>query len=305
MTATNRKQWKRRAQQHTQENNPHPKSHARGQASELEEVSTIVDKINPTQNLSAVNTTANLSPAQVHTTEAVPIGTSRLKLHLKPIRLLDHSQRSHDINLLTRQPAQRDLSLVPPALADQPPRALRDEEKSRDDDGDPDPLQRERQAIRPVVIHSLRPRRDAVGNELAHDEAQVDVASEMPPQRDGAHLAGVRGRDNDIATQYQTPKELTDQQDRQGAREELDEDQRASQHNAGGKGPFPPEEVHRVRGEEGAHDLAHGVAHGQARLPGGRDDIAVLEGVSEVSLELGRGVEVAEELGVEGEHNYA
>lgn len=305
MTAANRETMGGRAQEHTQENNPHPKSHACGQASELKEVSTIVDKINPTQNLRAVNPTADLGPAQVHTTEAVPIGTTRLELHLKPIRLLDHSQRSHDIDLLTRQPAQRDLSLVPPALADQPPRALRHEKQPRDDDGDPDPLQRERQAIRPVVIHSLRPGRDAIGDKLAHDEAQVDIASEVPPQRDRAHLASIRRSNHHIATQDQPPEELADQQDRQGAREELDEDQGASQHNAGSKGPLAPEEVHRVRGEEGAHDLAHGVAHGQARLPGGRDDVAAVVGVSEVSLELGRGVEVAEELGVEGEHDYA
>lgn len=156
-----------------------------------------------------------------------------------------------------------------------------------------------------MVVHGLRPRRDAVGDELAHDEAQVDVAGEVAAQRDGAHLAGVRGGDDDVATQDEAAEELADQQDRQGAGEELDEDQGAGEDDAGGEGPLAAEEVHRVRREERANDLPHGVAHGQARLPGGRDDVAAVVGVAEVSLELGRGVQVAEELGVKGEHDDA
>lgn len=146
---------------------------------------------------------------------------------------------------------------------------------------------------------------DAVGEQLAHDKAQVDVAGQVAAQGHGTHLGGIRGRNHDVAPEHEPAEQFADEQDGQRAREKLHKDERAREHHAGAVRALAPQRVHGVRGAQRADDLAHGIAHAETALPRRRQDVRAAVLVAKVAAELWRCVQVADELRVKGEHDYA
>lgn len=112
-----------------------------------------------------------------------------------------------------------------------------------------------------MVIQLGRAGRDAVGQELADDEAEVGVAGEVGAEGERADLGGVGGRDDDVAAEHEAAEELAGQQHRKGPRKELDKDEAGREDHARGKGVFAPEQVHWVGRDEGSDYLTDGVAH--------------------------------------------
>lgn len=118
-----------------------------------------------------------------------------------------------------------------------------------------------------MVVQLLRSRCDAIGEQLAHDEAQVHIAREMPSNCRGAHLGRVRwGNDNEHA-QNEASEQLADEEHTKGPREELDEDEAGREDNAHAKRTLAPKPVHGIRSKDGTDDLSDGISHREACLP--------------------------------------
>lgn len=288
----------------TQKANANIKSFARFKSRKLKEVGRVVDQVNPTQDLCAIHTAADLRPPQVDALEAVPICAASFNLQLEPVRFLNDRQRSFDIDLVTSQLPQGCLSFLHPTLSHKPPRTLRHKKDTRNDDCNPKPLQRKGQRVCPVIVERLRPGSDAVGQELPYNKAQIHKTSEMSSQCHGTYLGRIsRGNDN-VASQDQTPKQFTHQQYLKAPRKELNEHQGARQCYAGRKSPLAPKEIHRICCKQCADDLTHRITHRQTGLPRRGNDVFALKQIAKVATELGRGVQIAEQLRVKGEHNH-
>lgn len=248
-------------QQLTQESNRHVKSSLSRKTSLLEEKGTVVDEIDATENLGAVNAHGDFSTAPVVTLEAIQIRATSLELLFQTICFHNKGQGSLNIDFGRCQSSQRLFSVLQAVLANQPPGALGDEGHAREDDKDPKPLQQEWNLVSPVVVQFGGTSSDAVTQELANNEAKVDEGGEVATKCCGTDLRGVSWSNDDEHAQDETSQQLSGQKDSERLGEELDEDDAGSEDDTDRKGELSAKVVHRVSSEDGTDNLADGVAH--------------------------------------------
>ncbi len=110
-----------------------------------------------------------------------------------------------------------------------------------------------------MVVESARDGTHTVGQQLAHDKTEVDVAREDAANFFGTDLGRVGRGDDSVAAEDKAAKELSNEKHFKGAGEELDADESTGQCDTGTKGTLPAISVHGMTGNECADDLADGI----------------------------------------------
>lgn len=180
------------------------------------------------------------------------------------------------------------------------PRRLGRKAQHRHEEQRPQPLQRERDAVPPLVRPGHEPREDTRGDELPDDEAHVGPAGEEDAQPHRQHLRRVGRRARDKDAPGQTAEELAHEQHDDAVREKGNEDESGEEHEGADDDELLAEARDEVAASDDAEEAADLAGVGEAGLPGGGELVAAVL-VDELAVflgELGIGEEVADEDGV-------
>ena len=154
----------------------------------LKEICAVVNQVDAAQDLGAVDSDRDLGAAKVDAPETVPICASHFQLLLQAVGLDNGSQGALNVGLVGGECAQNTGGFFVATLANKPPGALRDPKQSRENDETPEPLQGKGYGVSPMISEPAGACTNAVAEELADDEAKIDITGENSADGQGTDL---------------------------------------------------------------------------------------------------------------------